>query len=282
MARNDVQGQCGSTFSLVLLYQWAQVRPCGLFHHNAESLFSIYLSSLSSHAIHLVFSTSPSFSSEWLRYAYTDYHFQTCPWQLNVGADHHRAMCFLAHLSLLVLLSLDFLLIYFFASRISPLFFFWYDVSQCQGQFSASEHRDFSVLLKRAATGSAVDKFCFHSAWPPIHPRCTISTMAPCYRISVLLKRCLLSLRGINYSSAVCHTAVHVWQTNSGINAELIHYWETHQPAEAQLCRRISVAFFIRLNKLEKVSFGSVLHHTKLKKQCKCNSWFHTDCINTV
>ncbi len=188
-------------------------------------------------------------------------------------------MCFLVHFSLLVLLSFYFL---FFASRISPLFFFWYDVSQCQGRFSASEHRDFSVLLKRAATGSVADKLCFYSAWPPIHPRCIISTIAPCYHIPVLLKRCLLSLRLIHYSSAVCHTGVHVWQTNSGINAELIHYWETHQPAEAQLCRRISVAFFIRLKKLKKVSCGPVLHHTKLKKKCKYNSWFHTDCINTV
>lgn len=145
--------------------------------------------------------------------------------------------CFLAHFSLLVLLRLFFCFcFFFFASRISRLFFFWYDVSQCQGQFSVSEHRDLSVLLKRAATGSAADKFCFHSARPPIHPCCIISTMAPCYRISVLLKRCLLSLWGINYSSAVCHTAVHVWQTNSGIKAELIHYGETHQPAEAQLC----------------------------------------------
>ncbi len=122
----------------------------------------------------------------------------------------------------------------------------------------------------------------FYCAWPPIHPRCIISTIAPCYRIPVLLKRCLLSLRLIHYSSAVCHTGVHVWQTNSGINAELIHYWETHQPAEAQLCRRISVAFFIRLKKLKRVSCGPVLHHTKLKKKCKYNSWFHTDCINTV
>ncbi len=79
MSRNDVQGQCGSTFSIVLLYQWAQVRPYGVFHHNAESLFSIYLSSLSSHAIHLVFSTSPSFSSEWLRYDYTRLSFPDMP-----------------------------------------------------------------------------------------------------------------------------------------------------------------------------------------------------------
>lgn len=123
-----------------------------------------------------------------------------------------------------------------------------------------SEHRDFSVLLKRAATGSAADKFCFHSALPPIHPRCIISTMAPCYRISVLLKRCLLSLRGINYSSAVFHTAVHIWQTNSGLNAELIHYREPHQPTEAQLCLQISVVLYQTELGWEKVSFRPHKH----------------------
>lgn len=149
-------------------------------------------------------------------------------------------MSFLAHFSLLVLLRLYF----FVESRNFPPPRFSYDVSQCQGRLCVSQHRDFSVLLKRAATGSAADKFCFHSALPPIHPRCIISTMAPCYRISVLLKRCLLSLRGINYSFAVFHTAVHIWQTSSGINAELIHYRETHQPAEAQLCLQISVVLY--------------------------------------
>jgi len=116
-----------------------------------------------------------------------------------------------------------------------------HNVKVCH-RLGVSEHRDFSILVKRAATGSAADKFCFHSALVPIHPLCIISTMAPCYRISVLLKRCLLSLRGINSSSAVCHTAVHIWQTNSGINAELIHYRDRHQSAEA--CGRISCVLY--------------------------------------